>query len=190
MAAGIPAFEQRRVSRVKHTVPEVTAPFASLKDGTPEIALHRAQTHPDLRHHGRGRPALAVQGPDLRMQRLPACLTLRRTLPRRQGDVVGWHGHGHRPIGQRHGLLAYRLIDRVEDVTRRDERLVPRFPEILQQMQAVRDLSQSDPYLWMSEKRPGMGQKRPGMSQKMLWISQKIMVASSSLLSLWRRLIP
>jgi hypothetical protein len=74
------------------------------------------------------------------MQRLPACLTLRRTLRRRQGDVMGWHGHGHRPIGQRHELLAHRIIDRVEDLTMRDEHLVQRFPEILQQMKAVRDL--------------------------------------------------
>jgi len=49
---------------------------APRKGGGPEIALHRAQTHPDLLRNGRGRPALAVQGPDLRMQRLPAGLAL------------------------------------------------------------------------------------------------------------------
>ena len=53
---------------------------------------------------------------------------------------MGWHGHGHRPIGQRHGLLAHRLIDGVEGVALREEHLVQRFPEILQQMKAVRDL--------------------------------------------------
>ena len=140
MAAGIPALEQIRFIGVEHTVPEVTAPFASRKGGGPEIALHRAQTHPDLLGNGRGRPALAVQGPDLRMQRLPACLALRRALLRGQGDVVGWHGHRDRPIGQRHGLLAHRVIDRIEGVALRGEHLVQGFPEILQQMKAVRDL--------------------------------------------------
>ena len=107
VAARIPALEEIRFIGVEHTVPAVAAPFAPRKRGAPEIALHRAQTQPDLLGNGRGRPALAVQGPDLRMQRLPAGLALRRALLRRQGDVVGWHGHGHRPIGQRHGLLAH-----------------------------------------------------------------------------------
>ena len=74
------------------------------------------------------------------MQRLPAGLTWRRTRRRRQGDVVGWHGHGHRPSGPRHGRLAHHRMDRVEDLTRRDEPLVQRVTEMLPQMQAVRDL--------------------------------------------------
>src|SRR5207342_1290681 len=90
VAAGIPAFEEIRFIGVEHTIPEVAATFASGKCGGPEIALHRAQTHPALRRNGRARPALAVQGPDLRMQRLPASLAVRRALLRRQGDVVGW----------------------------------------------------------------------------------------------------
>jgi hypothetical protein len=77
------------------------------------------------------------------MQRLPACLTLRGALLRREGEIMGGHRHGDRPIGQRHGLLMHGLIDGVEDVTMRDEHLVQRFPEILQQMQAIRDLSRS-----------------------------------------------
>jgi len=34
------------------------------------------------------------------MQRLPVGLALRGTLLRRQGAVMGWHGHGERPIRQ------------------------------------------------------------------------------------------
>jgi hypothetical protein len=30
---------------------------------------------------------------------MSAGLTLRRALLRRQGEVVGWHGHGYRPSG-------------------------------------------------------------------------------------------
>ena len=65
IAPGIPALEQIRLIGGEHTVPEVTATFAPRKGGGPEIALHRAQTQPDLLRNGRGRPALAVQGPDL-----------------------------------------------------------------------------------------------------------------------------
>ena len=74
------------------------------------------------------------------MERLPACLALRRTLLRWQRDDMGWHGHGHHPIGQRYGLLAQRFIDGVEDVAVRKEHLVQRFPEILEQMKTVGDL--------------------------------------------------
>ena len=97
IAPGIPAREQIRLIGGEQTVPEVTATFAPRKGGGPEIALHRAETHADMLGNGRGRPALAVQGPDLLMQRLPACLALCRTPPCRRGDVVGWHGHGQRP---------------------------------------------------------------------------------------------
>ena len=74
------------------------------------------------------------------MQRLPAGLALHGALLRRQGDVMGWHRHGHRPIRQRHGLLVHQGIDRVECLAMRAEHLVQGFPEILQQMKAVRDL--------------------------------------------------
>jgi hypothetical protein len=124
ITAGIPALEKIRFIRVEHTLPEVAAPFAPREGGGPEIALHRAQTQPYMLRNGRGCPALAVQGPDLRMQRLPAGLARHGALLRQQGDVVGWHGYGHRPIGQRHGLLMHQGIDRVERLAMRDEYLV------------------------------------------------------------------
>jgi hypothetical protein len=65
------------------------------------------------------------------MQGLPAGLAFRRALLRRQGDGVRWHGHGERPIGQRHGQWAHGLIDGIEDVTIGAEHLVQRFSEIL-----------------------------------------------------------
>ena len=69
--------------RVEYTPrPEIAAPFTPCKGGALEIALHRAQPQPHVLRNGRGRPALAVQGPDLRMQGLPAGLALRRTLLR------------------------------------------------------------------------------------------------------------
>ena len=66
MAAGIPTLQQQDFVRVQETVAAVTPLFASRKRGGPEIALHRAQTHPDVLGNGAGRPALAVQGPDLK----------------------------------------------------------------------------------------------------------------------------
>ena len=74
------------------------------------------------------------------MQSLPAGLALHRTLLRRQGDVMGGHGYGERPIGQRDGLLAPQGIDRVECLAMREEHLVERFAEILQEMEAVGNL--------------------------------------------------
>jgi len=74
------------------------------------------------------------------MQRLPARLALRRALLRRQGDGVGWHGHGERPIGQGDGLLVQQHLDRVEGLVVRAEHLVQCFPKILHQMKAVGDL--------------------------------------------------
>jgi hypothetical protein len=139
IAARIPALQERRCIGVEQTVAMVAAAFAPRKRGAPEIALDGAQTQPDLLRNRRGGPALAVQGPDLRMQRLPAGLALRRPLLRRQGNIVGGHGHGQRPRRQRHGLLAHRRIDRVERLAVRAEHLVQGFPEILQHMKPVCD---------------------------------------------------
>jgi len=140
VAPCIPALEEIRLIRVEATVPAVATPFAPRKRGPLEIALDGAQTQPDLLGNGRSGPALVVQGPDLRMQRLPAGLALHGALLCRQGEVVGWHRHGHRPIRQRYGLLVHQGIDRVEGLALRAEHLVQGFPEILQQMKAVRDL--------------------------------------------------
>ena len=118
----------------------VATAFAPRKRGALEVALHCTQTHPNVLRDGRGRPPLAVQGPDLRMERLPTGLALHGALLRREGDVMGWHRHGHRPIRQGYGLLVHQHIDRVECLAVRAEHLVQRFPEILQQMKTVRDL--------------------------------------------------
>ena len=105
--------------------------------------MHRPQAHPEVLRNGRGRPALMVEGPDLRMQGLPAGLTLRRALLYGPWDVLGWHRHRHRLIGQRHGLRAQRGIDGIEDLLMREEHLVQGFTEILEQMKAVRNLGRS-----------------------------------------------
>ena len=140
VAPRIPALEEIRLIRVEATLAEVAATAAPGKGGAAEIALHRAQPQPDLLRNGRSRPALVVQGPDQLMQGLPAGLALRRALLRRQGDGVGWHGHGERPIGQGYGQWAHGRIDGIEDVTIGAEYLVQRFPKILEYMKAVRDL--------------------------------------------------
>src|SRR5262249_21328401 len=100
IAPRIPALEEIRLIRVKATVPAVAPPFAPRKRGAPAIALHGAQTQPDVRGNGRGGPALVGQGPDLRMQRLPAGLAVPRALLGGGGRVDGWgHGHRARPLG-------------------------------------------------------------------------------------------
>jgi hypothetical protein len=131
VAPGIPALEEIRLIGVEATVAEVAAPFAPRKRGGPEIALHGAQTQPDVLRNSRGRPALAVQGPDLRMQRLPAGLALDGALLCRQGDVVEWHRYGKRPVRQWHRLLVPQGIDRVECLAVRAEHLVQSLPKIL-----------------------------------------------------------
>src|SRR5439155_5785291 len=83
IAPCIPALEEIRLIRVEDTVPAVATSFAPRKGGALEVTLDRAQPHPHVLGNGRGRPALAVQGPDLRMQRLPASVALRSPLLRR-----------------------------------------------------------------------------------------------------------
>jgi hypothetical protein len=65
------------------------------------------------------------------MQRLPVGLALRGTLLRRQGEGVGWHRHGQRPIRQRDGLLVHQGIDRIERLALREEHLVQGLTKIL-----------------------------------------------------------
>ena len=102
--------------------------------------LHRAPIQPEVVRHGPRRPALVVHGPDLLRQRLPAGLVWRGALLRRPGHVVGRHRHGEGPIRERHRRLTRRRIDGGEDMTRRDEPLLQGVPEILEQMEAIRDL--------------------------------------------------
>jgi hypothetical protein len=67
MATRIPPLQQRRFVGVKQTTPAVTALFAPWKRRGPEIALHGAQTEPEvLGNRGEG-PPVAVQRPDLLM---------------------------------------------------------------------------------------------------------------------------
>jgi hypothetical protein len=82
----------------------------------------------------------AVQGPDLRMQGLPAGLALHRALLGGPWDVMGWHEHSYRLLGQRHGVLAHQVIHGIEGLLMGEEHLVQGFPEILEQMKAVCDL--------------------------------------------------
>ena len=140
IAPRIPALEEIRLIGGEHTVPEVAATFAPRKGGALEVALDCTQTHPHVLRDGRGRPPLAVQGPDLRMERLPAALALHGALLRREREVLGWHRHGHRPIREGYRLLVHQHIDRVECLAVRAEHLVQRFPEILQEMKTVRNL--------------------------------------------------
>jgi hypothetical protein len=103
--------------------------------------LHGAQTQPDVLGNGRDGPALVVQGPDLRMQRLPAGLALLRALLGGGGRLDGgWHGHRDRPLGQQDRLLAHQGIDGLEGLFMGQKHLVERFPEILQQVETVCDL--------------------------------------------------
>jgi hypothetical protein len=74
------------------------------------------------------------------MPRLTAGMALRHALLRQWGHLGGWHKHGQRLISQRHGLRAQRGIDGVEDLRMRENHLVQRFAEILEQMKAVRNL--------------------------------------------------
>jgi hypothetical protein len=140
VAPRIQALEEIRLIGVEPTLAVITTTFAPCKRGALEVALHRAQPQPHVLRNGRGRPPLTVQGPDLRMQGLPAGLALRRALLRWQGDGVGWHGHGEGPIRQGDGLLVHQHIDRVEGLAVHAEHLVQRFPKILHQMKAVGDL--------------------------------------------------
>jgi hypothetical protein len=50
------------------------------------------------------------------------------------------HGDRDRPIGQRDGLLAHRLIDRLQDLGVRGEDLVKCLSKVLEEMKPVCDL--------------------------------------------------
>ena len=141
VAPGMPALQEIGFIGIEPTVPVVAAALTPCKCGGPEIALHGAQTQPGVLGNSGTCPALTVEGPDLLIEALPACRTLRRALLRwwRQ-RCGGWHGDSHRPIGQRHRLLAPQIIDGIEGFALRGEHLIERFPEMLQQMKAVRDL--------------------------------------------------
>ena len=84
--------------------------------GHAQIALDGAAAAPDLRGDGGGRPALAVQGPHLVIERVPPGRTLGRLLLDKRGRGWGWYRHGDCPIGERDRLLAHRRIDRIEGV--------------------------------------------------------------------------
>ena len=83
---------------------------------------------------------MAVQGPHRIIGGLAPRRTLGGLLLGERGCGWGWHGHRDRPIGQRHWLLARRGIDGIQRGTLRREHLGQRFREILDEMEAVRDL--------------------------------------------------
>jgi hypothetical protein len=66
------------------------------------------------------------------MQGLPACQALRRALLGGSWNGMGWHGHSHGLIGQRHGVLAHQVIHGIEGLAMREEHLVQGFPKILE----------------------------------------------------------
>jgi hypothetical protein len=105
-----------------------------------EIPRHGALTQPDMPRHGGDGPAVAVQGPDLLICGLPACLALGGAWLGRCGRVWGWHGHRDAPIGQRHWLLAQRLVDGGDGRIIRGEHLVADSPEMpMYQRQTVHE---------------------------------------------------
>lgn len=120
--------------------PEVAPTCAPRKRGGAEIARPRAQTQPDLLRNGQGRPALAVQGPARCMQRLAVWLALCGALLRRQGEVMGWHGHGDRPIRQHDSLLGPQRLARLQRLAGRAAPLIERLPEMLEQLKTSCDL--------------------------------------------------
>jgi len=79
-ATRIPALEAIRCIEVAQTVPRVAAALAPRKRGGPEIALDCPETQPHVLGDRGARLSLLMQGPDLRMQGLPACLALHRAL--------------------------------------------------------------------------------------------------------------
>ena len=60
LAARIPALEEIRFIGIEQTVPVVAAAFTPSKRGGPEIALHRAETQPDVLGNRGARPSLMV----------------------------------------------------------------------------------------------------------------------------------
>ena len=89
MAAGIPPLQQGGFVRVPQTLPAVTPPFPPRKRGGLEIALHGTQTDPGLLRKGAAGPTLTVEGPDLFIDGLPACLALGRALLGGSGGGTG-----------------------------------------------------------------------------------------------------
>jgi len=140
-ATRIPALEAIRCIEVAQTVPRVAAALAPRKRGGPEIALDCPETQPHVLGDRGARLSLLMQGPDLRMQGLPACLALHRALLGGRGGLCGWgHGHRDRPIGHQHGLLAPQGIHGIEGLRRREAHLVQSCSEIWEQVEAGREL--------------------------------------------------
>ena len=84
---------------------------------------------------------MVVPGPDLCMQRLAAGLAVPRTLLGGGGRLDGWgHGLRDRPLGQPDRLRAPQSIDGLEGLFMGQKYLVECFPEMLQQVETVRDL--------------------------------------------------
>ena len=106
-APRIPALEQRRLLGVEAHGPrgrcDVCAP-QRWRSG--DRAAPCADSARPARH-GRGRPALAGQGPALRMQRLAVGLALHGARRRRRGGSWGGTGTAIAPAGSGHGLLAH-----------------------------------------------------------------------------------
>ena len=113
--------------------------------GVPKVALRRSCPAPcsDAAQGAaqwRAPSSLHHAGPGLLIRRLPAGLVWRGALLLRPGHVVGEAQARRMPHQGANRLLARRRIDGGEEMTRRDEHLLQGFPEILEQMEAIRDL--------------------------------------------------
>jgi hypothetical protein len=136
-AARIPACEEILLIGIEHTAPIRTAMLRHRPRWQAQIPLDGVPAATDLRGNGWDRPALAVQGPHRIIGGLAVGRALGRLLLGERGSGWGWHRDRHRPIGERHRLLAHHRIGRTEGVVMRGEDLVQTCCQILEQMKTV-----------------------------------------------------
>jgi hypothetical protein len=155
-APRVPAFEEIGGIGREETAAAVTARLALGKSGGPQRAKHRILADAEPCRDRMPRPSLAVQGPDLLIERQPLGPPLVRELlgdarRRRRG-----HQDGDRAVGWRHQRLGDRLIDGLQSMVMGVEHLVEGFRRGFA-------ASESDP-------RPGAPQGRPaGPRPHRLW---------------------
>src|SRR6266478_7584711 len=97
VAPSIPAREDIVLRGIEDAPPVVAAMLPYGPRGQAQIALDGAAAAPDLRGDGGGKPALAVQGPHLVIERVPPGRTLGRLLLDKRGR--GWGGYRLSGVG-------------------------------------------------------------------------------------------